>query len=591
MEAEREIVRPHFSHGHRLSLLKQMPDDLDKRCRLCNEQITSVHYHCPRPGCDFQIHQSCAESPKDIQHPLHAHPLSLHLTSHIKAQAQFSGIIKCNACGQECAFASYQCSQCNFDLDFKCAKLLPVNTQILEDSKGITYPHPLFLLQVNPNYNFISYKCTCCEEELLGGLIYVCLKSNALLHKSCRELPPQLNHPFHPLHPLSLLMLDMHHNPNVYGGDLPPKCSSCGAFLGRFRYQCECGFFLDIKCAKISTKAHEEYQTVKLSHPHPLLQIENYKLHHSILCKGCDKHFAIRESAYFCHECRMWMHKSCADLPREVSHPLDPSHGLTLLENYNTNKLAGKGKCYACQDWISGFLYQCSDCGLEIDLRCKSSITATMMSVDHREHPLLLLNESNDLTSTKCNSCYQACRPPFFRCWKCKLNLHVHCLRKLPTTVKSLYHRHPLTLNRSPIKDYSDEGDDAEFYCDDCEGLRNLYDPSYYCEECHYVAHIHCFLTEVMRFQKEEWSNADNQLEDECPSGNKLEDFLDALTESMRRKAVLGKLSPVETTKRISLLCSKKEFLIAKLEEVDGEIEELEMDLQCRKIRMWSRRS
>lgn len=43
------------------------------------------------------------------------------------------------------------------------------------------------------------------------------------------------------------------------------------------------------------------------------------------------------------------------------------------------------------------------------------------------------------------------------------------------------------------------------FYCDSCEERRELYDPTYYCEECHYVAHVHCQLSEILPILEEQF--------------------------------------------------------------------------------------
>uniref|UniRef100_A0A5B7BK05 DC1 domain-containing protein n=1 Tax=Davidia involucrata TaxID=16924 RepID=A0A5B7BK05_DAVIN len=36
----------------------------------------------------------------------------------------------------------------------------------------------------------------------------------------------------------------------------------------------------------------------------------------------------------------------------------------------------------------------------------------------------------------------------------------------------------------------------SEFYCDTCEERRYLNCPTYYCAKCHYVAHVHCVISE-----------------------------------------------------------------------------------------------
>ncbi|KAL7162418.1 hypothetical protein ACSBR2_042829 [Camellia fascicularis] len=123
------------------------------------------------------------------------------------------------------------------------------------------------------------------------------------------------------------------------------------------------------------------------------------------------------------------------------------------------------------------------------------------------------------------------CQIPLFRCAWCKLNLHVHCISPLPPTVKSRHH-HPLTLTTSPIEDHPDEDDKAEFYYDACEERRELARPSYYCRECHYVAHPHCVASEIMHILEEEWSEQESlrvAYEVEEPPSLILKEFLCSL--------------------------------------------------------------
>lgn len=74
----------------------------------------------------------------------------------------------------------------------------------------------------------------------------------------------------------------------------------------------------------------------------------------------------------------------------------------------------------------------------------------------------------------------------------CNFNLHAHRLPNLPTKIKHKCHLHWLSLTSSWIRDQEDEDEDAELYCDACEE-RRLADPTYYCEECHFVAHVLCY--------------------------------------------------------------------------------------------------
>ncbi|KAE9462720.1 hypothetical protein C3L33_05366, partial [Rhododendron williamsianum] len=122
----------------------------------------------------------------------------------------------------------------------------------------------------------------------------------------------------------------------------------------------------------------------------------------------------------------------------------------------------------------TGFTYACSECSGYFGISC------TLEKSKPHEHPLVYFNiESKKL---KCDSCRRYLLTPFFR--------------------------------------YEDEN--AEFYCDICEEQRYLLDPTYYCEECHFVSHVHCAIVTSkemyvlveewpMPFKLEEIKNADKQ--------------------------------------------------------------------------------
>ncbi|KAI7983003.1 Calcium-dependent protein kinase 29 [Camellia lanceoleosa] len=72
------------------------------------------------------------------------------------------------------------------------------------------------------------------------------------------------------------------------------------------------------------------------------------------------------------------------------------------------------------------------------------------------------------------------------------LNIHVHCFPTLPPTVKHRDHVHVLSLANSPIVDK-----DEYFFCDACSDNIDLCELSYYCDSCHYVAHVYYAFPEI----------------------------------------------------------------------------------------------
>ncbi|PSR98796.1 Diacylglycerol kinase [Actinidia chinensis var. chinensis] len=465
-EAEAEEViytdRPSL-HKHRLAFSNNFNSGGD--CAVCKQQITGPHYFCPSCPKLFIHNYPCFEVSDHIQrHPFHPqHTLTL---SHSHAASED---LCCGVCSNDFDADGgyvYSCDECTFYMDVKCASLSLTNCKSLDHQPSQLHPHPLILCDQNKNF---CYKCTCCELpiEIEGSSLYACLQCRALLHKSCADLPQKMKHRVQPCwHPLVLL----------YGCNWF-TCRSCHGRMQGFWYHCsKCNFYMDVHCTVFK----------------PARNNKCYKLY--------------------------------ADLPQQIDHLLHPQHFLRFchsseslnLESLNLDQTL---TCGACLRSSRGFFFECQWCGWYIDVGCALAMYTPMMSKIH-PHPLIFFDKANNLF--ECNSCGQCCYTPFFRCFRCDFNLHVHCVSILPRTLKYNNHVHPLTLTNSPIKDHADEDDNAEFYCGACEELRVLADPSYYCEECTYVAHPHCIVSKNISILEEECSKVESDtsgsecLQEEC---------------------------------------------------------------------------
>ncbi|KAI7985751.1 hypothetical protein LOK49_LG14G01868 [Camellia lanceoleosa] len=559
-ERQNDIIE-HFRRKHRLNLREEA--SRTARCAVCGkhgdeDDILGSLYRCT-DGCKIVIHKSCSAIPpvlfcKPQQQPpvlickkkqqQQEHHNHFHPQHPLFLAYSIDYVRECDACG--CVIPSnvmaYTCLEleCSFKIHVRCSFLTPTSSS---SSKTIEaqarddhhHPHPLILCDPPPK--IYTYNCSCCclpfNEQTP---VYVCLEEcKALLHKSCAELPSKLHHPLHPLHPLTLLVP----SPDPERPDFNEfwACWACHRYLS-FVYHCfDCKFYLDVVCATYlqpttTTAAAAENNEEEdhdqdhrqFTHSHPLILCHN-KQQFPIPCRACD--LPLGDSVYLCPTCHILIHESCAQMPREIKHPLHPPHPLTLVDDRHSFKT-----CEGCLSGIhSDFAYVCSHCEFNLDVRCAFSKPTTMMSKIHH-HPLAFFNETPHLMGKLiCNACDKPGYNPCFRCAWCQLNLHVHCIPTLPPTVKSRFHRHPLTLVKFPIKDHPDEDDNAEFYCDDCEKHRWLPEPSYYCRECHYVAHPHCVASEIMRILGEEWSEEESHKrasEVEEPPSQILEEFLDS---------------------------------------------------------------
>ncbi|CAL5361400.1 unnamed protein product [Camellia sinensis] len=528
--ATKHSIIEHFKQKHGLKALSRetLEGDHCIVCRQDKEDILGWLYYCCTSGCSLHyFHKSCSEIPpvllykqqqqKHSNHDHHhnhfhpQHPLFLAYSIEIPSQTC------CNACGRDFYFDPlvYICLEleCSFILHVTCSFLTPTTTTTTT-TKTIEpqdhpyqpnhHPHPLILCDPPNIYN---YKCTCCclPFDTRSPTVYVCLDCNALLHKSCSELPFKLDHHlFHPLHPLLLRPVSRGHFVcwACHSASLQPTTS-------------------------ISTSATENNEEDdpdhQFTHSNPLILCHN-KYEFPIPCHVCE--LPLGDYVYLCPTCHVSIHTSCAQMPREIKHPFHPPHPLTLVVNDRNC-----GPCEGCFSNLTfkRFRFECSRCEFYLDVGCALSKPNTMMSKIHH-HPLAFFNKP--IIKLNCNTCGQRCHTPLFRCTWCKLNLHVHCISTLPLAVKSRFHRHPLTLTNSPIKDHPDENDYAEFYCDDCEKERELNQPSYYCRECHYVAHPLCVASEIMCILEEEWTEEESHKcasEVEEPPSPVLKEFLCSL--------------------------------------------------------------
>ncbi|CAL5441943.1 unnamed protein product [Camellia sinensis] len=510
-DPEMEDKIQHFIHEHPLIFHKLNPDD----CLVCRNKnhLRSGGYSCRERFCFplYNIHVRCAKLQREMVHPFHPkHSLTFQMTSPNAASSSSSSSsvvsFKCDACGPIPRSSNYfHCSDCGFNLDPCCALLKHTETRNVQDSQ----------IQRQP---------------INGSWICVCLECNCLLDESCAQWPSQIDHPLHPQHPLTLLV---HHHFDSASN----RCSACGKVLVGFSFHCsDCNFSLDPCCASLiplpsqnsqgrargreEEEEEEEFQIQQLSHRHPLIPCEMTKKGYTITCDACQLLFEENSSVvYVCLKCKFLLHKSCADLPLKVKHSFcHQQHALTLIEysirqsedlfvkekpyirpisSGKAHEFKGELECHACTKFDSGFAYVCRNpkCGIFFDIRCPVSKPWFIKSEIHH-HPLPFFNDRPRwLYCTVCNRIINF--TPFFRCVECEFNLHPCCVPKLPPTAKDEHHRHPLTLTNSPITDNPYENVLFEFYCDACEERRHLYEPTYYCEECHYVAHVHCLLPEI----------------------------------------------------------------------------------------------
>jgi hypothetical protein len=329
--------------------------------------------------------------------------------------------------------------------------------------------HPLIFVEDFQNDGEIEVVCFGCDKSICGPA-YKCSHCNFFLHKSCAELPPEIQ--CHPLHPNHILFIR---------APARNTCDACDKSCQRcFFYRCtRCDFDIDIECASVWLTNTEVIQ--HFSHEkHPLMFVEEFENdeENEVVCSGCDK--SVCGPAYKCPLCNFFLHKSCAELPLEIQHPVHPNHTLILVAP-SEDKLCDA--CLKCCDRC--FAYRCHSCNFNLDIECASGWQTK--PDDCHQHDFFPIFYQIHFTCQVCgedrNSFAQVCRI-------CQLFTHMECYR-MPRSIRIMAdRRHLLTLIYSLGKVIKEHHDHV--FCQLCYKKLNLKYAGYYCQPCNFVAHLKC---------------------------------------------------------------------------------------------------
>ncbi|XP_047329649.1 uncharacterized protein LOC124932972 [Impatiens glandulifera] len=351
----------------------------------------------------------------------------------------------------------------------------------------IQNPHHDHPFNMKLPYENQDIYCDGCDRSTLDDDPFLqCTARNCpfQLHKSCASLPPQISdHSFHPHHTLNLLYPPPSDRESF-------QCDACSKNAG-FTFHCaDCNYNLDVCCSQLIQKEifNEDNGFDGKSHSWIICDSSSDKF--KVLCSACK--LPVENPVYVCLECKLSMHKSCTQLPKTIRHPFHQPHTLVLTRW--VGKDVRRGLCDFCHNSFDDSIgYSCQECVFKLDYKCASLLVAK--TYKFHEHPLVLV-------PTHCNLACYLCRckdcAPILHCIDkdCEVNFHLHCVPSLPRVVEYHNHIHPLTLTGTQIKDQDDEMGNEDFYCDACEEIRLLPDPTYYCKECHYVAHVRCLISD-----------------------------------------------------------------------------------------------
>ena len=216
-------------------------------------------------------------------------------------------------------------------------------------------------------------------------------------------------------------------------------------------------------------------------HEHPLVYKHARKGHDCYMCRE-----PVVGDSYSCIKCKHFnLHKSCAELPRELHHPLHRKHPLVFIEErpYNYHR-----KCYRCKEYLWEWLphFSCLICQIYLHIKCASLPPLPhTMEVEIHDHSILTLLQK--LFKFTCDACGKFDKGTPYLCLTC-LAFWVHpTCASLHRTVRHVRHKHTLNLTYSLQAHQSDHQ-----ICELCVEKVDTKYGVYYCSTCNYVAHLSC---------------------------------------------------------------------------------------------------
>jgi len=175
--ASRPSVR-HPSHNHPLRGHKAQVED-EIICSGCDLDLLGAYFKCTKSECDYFLHKSCFDLPREIRHKSHPdHPLIL-----LYSPQNNNSTYTCDACGEYGSGFTYNCSICQYDVHVGCVS-------VPETMKHDEHVHPLALIYKAPCPKDHIFTCDVCDETMPHNLwLYYCQKCDygAHLHSCVAE--------------------------------------------------------------------------------------------------------------------------------------------------------------------------------------------------------------------------------------------------------------------------------------------------------------------------------------------------------------------------------------------------------------------
>ncbi|XP_047937923.1 uncharacterized protein LOC125185436 [Salvia hispanica] len=239
----------------------------------------------------------------------------------------------------------------------------------------------------------------------------------------------------------------------------------------------------------------EIYDHVSHQHPLGLIPESARKGKYSHLCYGCWRVILPGEATYGCSlRCgfEWFLHKECMEMPREIMHPIHPSHPLTLADIHSNSKFK---KCAVCKGTeVAGLGYRCSQAcdGFWIHMECsegfedKDEKQPPLAHPSHPQHELRFTKKTR-WCPFPCDACGATEKGDSYICTLCDYWIHQSCAL-LPPSADFPHHHHSLSLAFSTPRQYIMN----KFDCGVCNTTLPLTRWVYHCRLCSYVVHVNC---------------------------------------------------------------------------------------------------
>ncbi|KAK1358791.1 Phorbol-ester/DAG-type domain-containing protein [Heracleum sosnowskyi] len=542
MEEKNDRGLKHLAHKHLLVLNENYIGGGGYYCWGCQEQIDSCQssvyscsdirsYDCAR----FLLHKACAELPPKILCPIDQNEFLFFQPP----------LMSRNTCCRICGFLRSwmcftYCSSFNTDICV-CLKCAIFQVQQSKEDPIFVHPghsHPLALIQ-HPS-SFQCYACKVNDNKLDSS--YRCTKCQFWIHKSCGDAPHSSQFQFHK-HPLKLSFS----LPEVYR-TFDQFCRICNerVYWIEWLYCCRsCRYFTHFHCARSrsspilssnedetypnlvhlpaadelslnllleqfikdkitlsdtsyksnsissSTKdikhwSHEEH-VLKLTTFNELFDRENDDEMLLLRCNGCDKPIRTYDSLFYgCVPCKYFMHKVCAELPREIEHHLWP--GKTLIANKKYTFCDG---CYGYGKAIFFSARRPDGKGI-IDLHIGCVTLPKIIKHEAHHHQLHQVFDKDHA----CNACgWRGRLWGLYKheCKQCNFYICGGCIVKA-RTYKHRWDPHPLDLiyDAGMVEEH-----EHEFECENCSKEIDTNNWFYHCSKCDLSFHINDCLIRV----------------------------------------------------------------------------------------------